>query len=118
VLEEPPFLIDGARVLAYAALGSAPMPAVAAGITLDARGVAVTENLSDGSIFLLFCGEDWQTLAAESHGDAEGARRAGKAQFPQMQWRAYRSLTAEEAAEIDTTREFLRELARGFPGES
>ena len=117
-MDEPPFLIDGARVLAYGALGANPAAAVSGGIALDARGAAVTENLADGSIFLLFCDEDWQTLAAEPHGDAEGARRAGNAQFPQMQWQAYRALTAEESAEIETTREFLRELVRGFPGEA
>jgi hypothetical protein len=116
-VDEPPFLIDGARVLEYSALGTKPLAAMASGITLDARGVAVTENLSDGSIFLLFCDEHWQTLAAEGHVDAESARRAAKAQFPQMQWQSYRPLTAEESAEIESTREFLRELVRGFPGE-
>ena len=110
-------MIDGARVLAYGALGPAPAAAVAAGVTLEAHAVAVTQSLADDAVFLLYCNDDWQTLVAEGHADEQGARQAATAQFPRLEWRAYRPLTPEESAEIASTREFLRELVRGFPGE-
>ena len=116
-MREPPFLIDGTRVLAYVALGPAPAATVADGVTLEARAAAVTESLADGALFLLYCNEDWETLAAEPRNDLASAQRAVSAQFPKATWQPYRALTPAEAAEVETTRTFLQELARDFPGE-
>ena len=116
-VDEPPFLIDGARVLAFAALDARDAHAVAGGIAVDgATRIAVTENLADGQTFLLYCNDAWETLGAESHGDVQGAQRAVRSQFPAIEWRPYRPLTPAEAAEIETTRAFLLSLARDFPG--
>ena len=115
-MDEPPFLIDGARVLAYGAVGAMPGQAVADGITLNASAVAITESLADGAIFAIFCNEDWQTLAAESQASVAAAKQAVQAQFPAVEWRDYRALTEAETAELQTTRAFLRDLANDFPG--
>src|SRR5688500_18067620 len=120
VVDEPPFLIDGARVIAYAALPAASstrMHAVVAGMPLEAAtGVAVTENLADAATFVLYCDAQWRTLAVEEHGGAAAAQSAARAQYPDLEWIAYRQLTEAEAAEIETTRRFLRGLASDFPG--
>jgi hypothetical protein len=115
-VDEPPFIIDGARVLAYAALGPGRGTALADGIALEASAAAVAENLSDGAIFLLYCNEEWQTLAAEAHAGKPAAQDAARAQIPAIEWRDYRALSEAELAEIETTRAFLRDLARDFPG--
>ena len=116
-MDEPPFLIDGARVLAYAGLDAAGGHAVVGGVALEAAtAVAIAEGLADGTTFLLFCNESWETLAAETHADVAGAQRAARAQLPSLEWRDYRALSQAEAAEIETTRAFLQELARDFPG--
>lgn len=119
-MDEPPFLIDGARVLAYAAL---PPPdasrshVVADGVPLgSATAAAVTENLADAAVFLLYCNADWETLVAEQHDTRADAQQAALAQFPALEWQDYRPLTESEAAQVETTREFLRDLSRDFPG--
>jgi hypothetical protein len=115
-LNEPPFLIDGALVRAYAALPPRSR-ALADGIPLDnASAVAIIESLAGGGAFLLFCNDDWETLAAEQHGDVETARRVAQGQFPAIAWIDYRPLTEAEAEQVQTTREFLRDLERDFPG--
>ena len=115
-VDEPPFLIDGARVLAYADLGAGRDAALAGGIALNASAVAVAEHLADGAIFLLYCNDEWQTLAAEVHASRVAATDAVRSQFPAIAWRDYRALSEAESAEIETTRAFLRDLARDFPG--
>lgn len=115
-MDEPPFLIDGARVLAYAEIGPGRDAALAGGVALNASAAAVAENLSDGAIFLLYCNDEWQTLAAEAHASKAAAQDAARSQFPAMAWRDYRALTEAESAEIETTRAFLRDLAQDFPG--
>ena len=116
-MDEPPFLIDRARVLAHATLRHGIDPPMAAGVPLDnATAAAVTENLADGAVFLLYCDDDWQTLAAESHASKSAAQEAARSHNPAIEWRDYRSLSDAEHAEIETTRAFLREIARDFPG--
>ena len=115
-LNEPPFLIDGALVRVYA-----PLPprshALADGIPLDnASAVTVVESLAGAGAFLLFCNDDWETLAAEQHADVESARAAARQQFPALAWIDYRPLSEPEAEQVETTREFLRDLERDFPG--
>ena len=119
-MDEPPFIIDGARVLAHAALpsaGTAPAHAVAGGIPVEgAAGVAVVESLAEGATFLLYCDAEWATLGAEQHGDAASAQRTVQASFPALEWKPFRALSESEEAQLRTTREFLRDLARDFPG--
>lgn len=119
-MDEPPFLIDGARVLAHAEVGGdRAHTAVAEGVALDqARAVAVTEALADGAVYLLHCNERWETLAAEPHPGLAAAQDAAGAQYPGIEWRAYRALSEAERAEVESTRAFLRELTRDFPGGS
>ena len=115
-MDEPPFLIDGARVLAYAELAPGHGAALAEGVALNASAAAVAESLADGAIFLLYCNEEWQTLAAEAQASKAAAQDAARSQIPAIEWRDYRALSEAESAEIETTRAFLRDLVRDFPG--
>ncbi len=120
--DEPPFLLDGARVLAYASIERTPSSprhasAVAGGTPVDldtVSRVVIAQGLADDSIFLLLCNERWETFAAETHADAASARRSCDATFRGLDvaWRDYRALTPEELAEMTTTRDFLREISR------
>jgi hypothetical protein len=118
-MEEPAFILDGARVAEYAGLDFGRrgdmFGLVVGGVSLDARivsRVALVENLADDRVFLLHCNDRWETLAAEGFPDLPAARRSaaesyGKALGP---WTPYRALSAAEAREIETTRAFLREI--------
>lgn len=121
-MEEPPFLIDGARVLAYASLaqpGRQPRYSlVVGGVTLDPRSVsqvAITQSLVDSAAFLLHCNERWETVAAATHPDERSARAAAEAALSglTLEWVPYRPLNDLEKAEVASTTRFLRELASG-----
>lgn len=124
-IPEPPFILDGARVLEYAPFddamrsggrASAVVGGVAVGL-LDVAGLAVVEDLAKGVRYLLLCDADWATLSAETCADVPSARERGEAVFAGSTrlWRAYRDLTEAEAREIETTRAFLRELMASDP---
>jgi|KBSSwiStaDraftv2_1062776.scaffolds.fasta_scaffold48096_5 hypothetical protein len=118
---EPPFLLDAARVVAFAVLPQGPgihFSAVVEGVSLDPRSVSrlvVAANLVDDAIFLLHCNESWQTVAAAPQADAAAARAAAAEAYAgiPIDWIPYRSLTPAEEREIEATRAFLRELAAG-----
>lgn len=114
-------MLDGARVLEYAATASLPDHghATVGGLAVDAACVAIAENPVDGGVFLLFCNDDWNALGVASYPDAAAAKAAAESSCPGIasQWRAFRELSAGERAEIETTRAFLRELASDFPGD-
>ena len=118
---EPPFLLDAARVLAFAVLPRGPdthFSLVVQGVSLDPRSVSrlvVAANLVDDALFLLHCNDSWQTVAAGPHADAAAARAAAAQAYAgiPIHWIPYRSLTPEEQREIEATRAFLRELAAG-----
>ena len=81
-LEEPPFVLDAARVLRYAALDPGPRgwrsSVVVNGVPMDGAnlaGVAVAEALLDGTVFLLHCNERWETVSATVLPDVEAAER-------------------------------------------
>lgn len=119
--DEPPFLLDGARVLAFArvkrdAASPRHASAVAGGTPVDldtVTRVVIAQGLADGIVYLLLCNERWETFAAEAHGDASHARRWCDSMFRgvALEWSDYRALTAAELSEIATTREFLKEIA-------
>jgi len=123
---EPPFLLDGARVAYYAILGEAAMRRgfsfVAGGVTISPASVSrivVTENLLDKNVFLLHCNEHWETVAAAPVPDVEGAKAAAADAYEgiHIPWTTFRSLTDAERSEMQTTTEFLRELAAGMLDE-
>ena len=126
-LEEPPFLLDGTRVVRYATIDtSVPAAAmagvVAGGVPIDLRIVtrlAIAEDLVKPGVYLLHCNDDWETVAAEGYPDADAARRTADAAFGAVPvtWFDYRALTTGEEAELETTRQFLREIAAEFPDE-
>lgn len=119
-LEEPPFVLDAARVVRYAVLDLAapglPPSFVVNGVPLDRNNlgaVAVAEALLDGTVFLLHCNERWETLSACPYPDVASASEAAMATYGAAltAWKEYRALTEEEQREIQTTRSFLQDLA-------
>jgi hypothetical protein len=119
-LDEPAFILDGARVLRYALIDTARADGhshvIVDGTPLDLaqpRRVVIAQNLVDDSVFLMHCNGDWETLVATRYPDAAaaeaGAREAYGALAPV--WTPFRELSEEEAREAATTRAFLREIA-------
>jgi len=126
-MQEPPMMLDGARVLEYAPFVDEARPrgrasTVVNGVAVDLdniAGVVMTADLVHDRVYLLHCNKDWQTVAAETYADAESARAAANAAYEGISggWRRFRPLTAEEEAEVSSTTRFLRELAEDFPDD-
>ena len=124
-MEEPPILLDGARVLEYAILeGKAGdalrMRGLAAGVPLGSEAVArlvIAENLVEEGVFLIHCNDEWSTVIGESFPDADSARAAAGEAYRDdaLAWTRFRELTAQESREVQTTRAFLREITAEFP---
>jgi hypothetical protein len=124
---EPPMLLDSARVLEYAAFdwgvkASGRVSAIVGGVAVDfesVSGVVIAEDLVKGATFLLHCNDHWETVAAGTYAGVEDARMAAEAAYAgvAIQWKRYRELSAEEKAEVESTRRFLRELVADFPEE-
>ena len=124
-MEEPPLILDGTRVVEYAifdrsAAATGRASAVVDGVTVDlsnVAGVVITENLAADGFFLLHCNDRWESLAVGHHPDVAFARNTAERAYAglTMLWTPFRELTAEEAAEVASTRAFLRELAADFP---
>jgi len=124
-MDEPPVLIDGTRVLAYAILDerarkSGGFRALAAGMPLDGNAVArlvVAENLVEEGVFLIHCDAEWGTVVAETFADLEAAQAAARESCTgvAIDWIPFRTLTGEERREVEVTRDFLREIAAEFP---
>jgi hypothetical protein len=117
-------MLDGARVLRYAVLdGPGKEDGIAtfcSGTPLDrVCGLVVAQNLVEDGVYLMHCNDEWATLAASQFPDAESALRTFALENGEVEaaWREFRPLTAAERAEVETTREFLREIARDFPGD-
>jgi hypothetical protein len=123
-MEEPPFMLDGARVLEYVSLegtrGGKNAYAVVSGVAVsNVAGMVMTQDLVKGHVFLIHCNDRWETLAADTYGDVESARAAAAAAYGGMEkgWTVFRALTKEEEAEVESTGRFLRELATDFPDD-
>jgi hypothetical protein len=124
-MDEPPILIDGTRVLAYAILDeqarkSPAFRAMAAGMPLDGNAVArlvVAENLVEDGVFLIHCDDEWGTVAAETFPDAASAQAAAHEAYTgvTIEWTPFRELTEAERREVQVTRDFLREITAEFP---
>lgn len=124
---EPPFLLDGTHVVRYAVIDdSAPPPpcfsVVAGGVPVDldtVRRLIVAEDLVKGGFYLLHCNRDWETVAAEAFAAADEAQRSAEERYEgvAVEWHRYRALNDSERREVETTREFLREIAAEFPDE-
>src|SRR5688572_20645421 len=105
-MKEPPFLLDAARVIEYAPLDHAvrSVPgahAVVGGVAVDpstVAGLVVTEGLAEGEMFLLYCNEQWETLAAGPVTNVAAARADAEISYPGSArlWRPYRELSPAE----------------------
>jgi hypothetical protein len=126
-MTEPPFMIDGARVLEFATLDEAversgPTSTVFGGMPVhlhDIAGVAVVQDLVEDGVFLILCNDEWVSMTSARFADAPGAKASAEEALPVLRgrWQAYRDLTPEERKELETTRAFLRELAQEYPDE-
>ena len=124
-MNEPPFMLDGARVVEFAIFaapteGAARTSTFFGGVPVhleDVAGVAIAEDLVAEGVFLLLCNDEWTCLTAARFGDVAGARASAEDAFPALSshWSVYRDLTDEERKEFETTRAFLRELAEQYP---
>lgn len=124
-MEEPPILLDGARVLEFAILNAGGRPgenfhALAAGIPLGPDAVSrlvVAENLIEEGVFLIHCDAEWGTVIGESYADAASARAAAQEAYrgTAIAWTPLRELSEQEMREVETTRAFLREITAEFP---
>ena len=117
---EPPLVLDGTRVLQYAALAAKPgqgSGSVVEGVALSVTQVAIAEDLARGGVFLLHCNDNWETLAASHFATHSGAEETAAASYPGIEWTPFRALTEAEQKEVDTTRQFLRDLAAEFPSD-
>lgn len=122
-MEEPPFMLDGARVHEFARFddairASGHASAVVGGVAVDfdsISGLVIVEELVKGQFFLLHCNDHWETVASGTYAGVDQARLASEAAYPGVKrlWTRYRELTPEEAAEVETTGRFLREIAAG-----
>ena len=117
-MQEPEFILDGARVLRYSVLeaGRAGYSAMVEGVAVDASSVSrlvIAEDLVEAGVFLLLCNADWETVAASRYPDVDAAERGAAQAYSGItpRWTAYRALTPEEEQQVRTTREFLREIA-------
>jgi len=126
-MNEPPLMIDGSRVVEYSVFDRSVAPSgrvsvAVGGLPVDLNaiaGVIVAENLVDGGFFLLHCNERWETLAAGHYPDRAAARHSAEAAYSGLpaRWTPFHELSAEEAAEVETIRTFLRQLAAEFPDQ-
>ncbi len=120
-MSEPPFLLDGTRVVAHAAVadpGGAPAGFVSGGVSLEAGQVArlaIAENLASDGVFLLCCTDDWAALSAERFATEDEAREAAARAGLATRWEPMRALSEAEEEEVRIARRFLRELADEFP---
>jgi hypothetical protein len=126
-MEEPPLMLDGARVIEYAELDRTVAPTGRISVTVggapvdmnSVAGVVMAEDLIDGGVFLLHCNDRWETLAAGHYANLAAARQSADEAYSglTMRWKPFHELSAEEAAEVETTRKFLRQLADEFPNQ-
>jgi hypothetical protein len=126
-MNEPPLLIDAARVAEFAMFDRAVAPTgrtsvSVGGVPVDLKsvaGVIVAESLADGGYFLLHCNDSWETLAASHYPDQAAARESAERAYSGLasQWKPFHDLSPEEVAEVETIRAFLRQLADEFPIE-
>jgi len=125
-MTEPHFILDGARVVFHAVLGEAAarrgFSFAAGGVTVSPSSVSrvvVTQSLLDDSVFLLHCNDHWETVAGVPASDPDAAKAAAAEAYEgiDIAWTPYRDLTDDERREMETTRQFLRELASGMLDE-
>lgn len=122
---EPPFLLDSARVTMYAETGG--RDCYTGKITVYAEGrwldpvprLAICEDIVDGSILIFHCDDSWNVLAAGGAKSLEDAQRTAEREYSGIssKWVAYRSLTPDELAELETERQELKSLMAQLPPE-
>ncbi len=122
-MEEPPILLDGARVLEFATLDSPANRArrfstIAGGVPVALDSVSrlvIAQNLVEDAVFLMHCEPDWTSVVVQNFPDVETARKAANAAYAELDvpWTKLHELTPAEEREVATTRAFLREIAEG-----
>ncbi len=84
---EPPELLDGARVLAFAVVDAAVVPTGATTHRIEsevlgpAAGLAVARYDGDGQFYLFYCDSDWQVVTDTCHPTLELAREQAEFEY-------------------------------------
>jgi hypothetical protein len=120
-------MLDATRVVEYAVLDRAQLAASRSSIALggvpvdsnELAGVVIAESLAEGGYYLLHCNDHWETLAAAHYTQRDSARESATRAYAgiTVPWQAFRELTPEEQKEVETTRQFLRDLKVDFPDD-
>jgi hypothetical protein len=99
--EAPPPVLDCARVVAYAAVDASVRFTGRCGMHSGGKAVgpvqrlAVCRNLTDGELLLLYCDDEWHSLAAAQHSSVEEAKAAAERSYSGIE-RRWRDLHASE----------------------
>lgn len=122
-LEEPPFLLDSARVVMYAETGertsyTGRITVYRSGELLDpVPRLAICEDLVEGRWLLMHCDVSWNVLAAGFAKSVAEAQRTAERAYSGVsaKWISYRALTPPEQAQVEEERQHLRILAKQIP---
>jgi len=115
---EPPAILDSSQMLMYAIVDTS--------VTYTGRGfvivgdkiidpvpcLAIIRNLSDDSILLCHCDDDWNVLGVGGYASPNEAQQSAEKAYRGVaaKWQPFRELTADELAAVKETREQLRIL--------
>lgn len=81
-MSEPPDMLDGARVLAWAWSGDAPFGVVPAGDTAIAiHGLAIARYASATTVYRFACDRAWVVQQDAPYADVDAAKRALPKQY-------------------------------------
>ena len=91
-MEQPPEILDGARVLQFASL-SHSQPTGAAWHVVDGvvvsrfAGLAVARYDNNPSVYLFYCDDDWNVVTDTQHEDVSSAIQQANFEFGLLEFR-------------------------------
>lgn len=116
-MTEPPAILDSSQVLLYAVMDDSVKYTGRAYVIVDGKTIdpvprlAICRNLHDDDILLFHCDNVWTVLGAGAHGTVENAKASAETAYDGVggRWQNFRTLTREEMAAVDETRQFVRD---------
>ena len=114
---EPPAILDSSLVLLYAVLDDSVAYTgracvIVGGTIIDpVPRLAICLNLYDDDILLLRCDDEWNVLGAGGYGTIENAQASAETANAGVGGKSqkFRPLTPEEMAQLEETRQFVRD---------
>jgi hypothetical protein len=123
-MTEPPYVLDSARVLAYAVLDQTVSYTGRISVYVGGKllppipRLAICENLArEGDFLLCYCTETWEVLGVGGYESFELAKQRAEVAYAGVseKWEPYRPLSERELAYIDKVRRFVRSEAPTGP---